>query len=307
MKKVLTKIMSVCLILTFLLSSISISASAEIQYGMGLIWEDCSENINDELVKSISYLRACDVDGNGVISASDARIILRASVNLEQLSENQKVAADINKDYIVSAFDARYVLRFSVGLEEPVKFTLVTNENNGFIIGPLSTSGSGKYSWSCIDEKEGFLMKEYILEEKSDKEGAGVQQFFIFSAQKAGSYNLRFILSDINKNEIIDEFCLNVIVNMLPVEINAGEKYTLTGLKNAGSGLYNWFCEISPIDGLTVSSSFKSDSSDEVVGTPVEQIFVFIGEKSGLYIAHFEKKSFSGEIIDEFYMEIAVK
>ena len=63
-----------------------------------------------------------DVDGDGTVAAADARLALRASVGLEELSEEQFVQADFDGDGNVAAADARSILRLSVGLsneEEP--------------------------------------------------------------------------------------------------------------------------------------------------------------------------------------------
>lgn len=57
-----------------------------------------------------------DIDGDGDIDASDARLALRAAANLETLSDDQKKAADINNDGSVTAADAREILRKSAGL-----------------------------------------------------------------------------------------------------------------------------------------------------------------------------------------------
>ena len=61
-----------------------------------------------------------DVDGDGDVTAGDARLVLRASVGLEE-TDLQRMDADA--DGTVSAADARLVLRFAVGLESvlPVK------------------------------------------------------------------------------------------------------------------------------------------------------------------------------------------
>lgn len=59
-----------------------------------------------------------DTDGDGRVTASDARFVLRAAVGLEKLTEEQKKALGLEKDADVSAADARKVLRASVGLEE---------------------------------------------------------------------------------------------------------------------------------------------------------------------------------------------
>lgn len=58
-----------------------------------------------------------DIDGDGSLTSSDARFVLRASVGLETLSDNLKKIADADGDGTVTASDARLVLRASVGLE----------------------------------------------------------------------------------------------------------------------------------------------------------------------------------------------
>lgn len=58
-----------------------------------------------------------DIDGDGTVSATDARLALRASVELEGLSAAQKNAADTDFGKTVAAADARTILRLSVKLE----------------------------------------------------------------------------------------------------------------------------------------------------------------------------------------------
>lgn len=58
-----------------------------------------------------------DTDGSGVIQASDARLALRTSVDLEKLEGVYFTAADINKSGAIEASDARSILRKSVGLD----------------------------------------------------------------------------------------------------------------------------------------------------------------------------------------------
>lgn len=59
-----------------------------------------------------------DVDDDGKITAADARLALRMSVNLEKPTEDQKMAADIDGNGSVTAADARIILRISVNLEK---------------------------------------------------------------------------------------------------------------------------------------------------------------------------------------------
>ena len=62
-----------------------------------------------------------DVDGNGKLEPSDARLALRASVKLERYEEGsaQFTAADANKDGVIGSDDARSILRAAVQLEDP--------------------------------------------------------------------------------------------------------------------------------------------------------------------------------------------
>lgn len=58
-----------------------------------------------------------DVSGDGAITADDARTVLRASVALEQLTEELVLIADVDNNGKITAKDARTVLRMSVSLE----------------------------------------------------------------------------------------------------------------------------------------------------------------------------------------------
>lgn len=58
-----------------------------------------------------------DVDCDKKVSSADARLVLRASVGLEQFTDSQKDLADVDFDKKITSADARLVLRASVGLE----------------------------------------------------------------------------------------------------------------------------------------------------------------------------------------------
>ncbi len=59
-----------------------------------------------------------DVDANGKVDATDARLALRAAVGLDVLSDEAKEAADVDLSGTVDATDARLILRAAVGLED---------------------------------------------------------------------------------------------------------------------------------------------------------------------------------------------
>lgn len=65
-----------------------------------------------------------DVDGNGSVTAADARITLRCSVQLENLTGAKRTAADMDSDGKITAGDARKILRMSVGLFDTATITV---------------------------------------------------------------------------------------------------------------------------------------------------------------------------------------
>ncbi len=65
----------------------------------------------------IVYLYYGDVDFDQKVTASDARLVLRASVQLEQFTETQVLLGDVDENGSITAADARMILRYSVGLE----------------------------------------------------------------------------------------------------------------------------------------------------------------------------------------------
>jgi|GEM_PF-954489 len=73
-------------------------------------------SVGDSITKSATILYG-DVDGDGYLSAEDARRTLRAAVGLEALTEVQEYAADTNRDGRIAADDSRLTLRAVVGLE----------------------------------------------------------------------------------------------------------------------------------------------------------------------------------------------
>ncbi len=58
-----------------------------------------------------------DVNNDGKINAIDARKVLRASAQLEELTDAEFDVADVNFDNKVNAIDARILLRVSAQLE----------------------------------------------------------------------------------------------------------------------------------------------------------------------------------------------
>ena len=63
------------------------------------------------MLASADNVKLGDINKDGKITASDARIALRASAKIETLSEEAKLVADVNFDKRITASDARMILR----------------------------------------------------------------------------------------------------------------------------------------------------------------------------------------------------
>lgn len=70
----------------------------------------------DMNIAYVSFLKG-DVNGDGKITAADARLALRFSAGLEGLTEAGKYSADVNNDNTVTAADAREILKKSAEVD----------------------------------------------------------------------------------------------------------------------------------------------------------------------------------------------
>ena len=92
---------------------VSVRADGKVQY----VCRICGETRTE----TIPAPKFGDIDGDGDVTAEDARLALRAAVELETLTEMQKMAGDINNSGDVESADSRYILRFAVSLDDPKK------------------------------------------------------------------------------------------------------------------------------------------------------------------------------------------
>lgn len=60
-----------------------------------------------------------DIDGDGKVGSSDARLAMRAAVGLENLSSEQIKRGDTDNDGKITSSDARIIMRRAVGLDTP--------------------------------------------------------------------------------------------------------------------------------------------------------------------------------------------
>ena len=95
-----------------------VADDAFVASGMKVILKDSTGKLVDEKVIIVPG----DVDCDGTVSASDARIALRKAVGLDNIKDYQESAADVDRDSKITASDAREILRASVGLTDKKDF-----------------------------------------------------------------------------------------------------------------------------------------------------------------------------------------
>lgn len=218
MKKHIKKVLSIMIAFIILLSVASISVMAEDEsYPGGLIWdtwESITKNLNETTLRAFADQRTGDVDGDGRITAADARLCLRVSAQLEEIEFTQSISADIDGNGRITSADARKILRFSASLDTPDTMSYELSLSGwGFIIGPMKSTGSGRYYWQCEVDAEGLTFTEESVDNTEGKDGASPEYFFVFTAEKTGNYTVTFTLTDSKQAEIIDTFSINVSVD----------------------------------------------------------------------------------------------
>ncbi len=82
-----------------------------------------SETENSALINATVHYNSdttvmYDVNGDGKVTAADARLALRASAKLQGLEGRYFYAADVNKDGKITSADARLILRKAAGLDK---------------------------------------------------------------------------------------------------------------------------------------------------------------------------------------------
>lgn len=77
-----------------------------------------TEEWDDDYLSGGSGVKPGDVNGDGSVNSTDARLVLQYTVELTTLTEKQLQAANVNGDDKVNSSDARMILQMTVGLAE---------------------------------------------------------------------------------------------------------------------------------------------------------------------------------------------
>lgn len=146
-------------------------------------------------------INRADVNEDGKITPSDARLALRASAHLEVLSDNQKVMADINIDGKVTTGDARDILRLAASIDNPMCTVRVLVSAGEYVtLGPLK--GNSDYCWYI---KTNLCLSKPVINENrtplSDNEFE--QQFDILAT---GLFHGTLVYGSANGKTVLKEY-----------------------------------------------------------------------------------------------------
>ncbi len=133
-----------------------LSAADELRSGNEIIFSDG---------RKITAVYLGDINADGKISAQDARIALRSSVELEELNEWQLVAANTDFEKTVTAKDARKILRASVELEyssdwfSSLSSSMITELTSLYSVSSLSDDGTvlGEFIKKSVENFESVI------------------------------------------------------------------------------------------------------------------------------------------------------
>lgn len=156
--------------------------------------------------------RKGDIDGDGKVTAGDARLCLRAVVGLEELNDLQLQAADVSENATLVSNKARIILRASVGLEE-LNTDIIRPDSDTLAVGPFLTPDSGRYTWKCTDAP--FVGFASVQQSTSDNAAIGadgdpVTQSFHIRLKTYGTYSFVFELRNLQTNEVLQKYTLTV-------------------------------------------------------------------------------------------------
>ena len=310
MKRIAAVVLSIVTLLAF---AIPVYADdGETKHPTGLIvstWDDIVNDMDDSLAEGYCTYRLGDVNGDGKITAADARLCLRVSAGLESiLSLTHSDAADIDLNGKLTASDARSILRISAKLDPTPATVAETSPEWGCIIGPFASNTASGYTWKCLTKSDSVSEHIKIQEFKTKSEdGLTEKQYFILTPDSYGRYQLYIELTNAETGEVSEAVTALVCQNGT-ISAEVGSQVVISGLYSSGSTKYRWKCTAEPESGLKIDHTTKEnprydENGEPYIGTPVENIFTITPEQEGKYRLHFELAAVdTGEAIDEFFV-----
>ena len=170
------------------------------------------EDQEQALAPVILYQKG-DLNADGLITAEDARLCLRAVVGLEELNDLQRAAADLTGSGVIDSSCARSILRASVGMEQ-FNADSVQTSRDVVIIKPFLTAGSGMYQWECTvapDEEFATVKRSTYEIAPPELVGASVAQHFYINLKSQGTFVFVFKLHCEWTGEVLRQYTLTIV------------------------------------------------------------------------------------------------
>lgn len=105
---------------------------------LGALFVFAEETQNSTGTTAFDESRMGDADGDGRLTSSDSRLILRCSIKLSEETQYILLYGDFDRDNILSSEDARIALRVAVGLDS-IKCILHGHEAEAITVKPTCT------------------------------------------------------------------------------------------------------------------------------------------------------------------------
>lgn len=179
---------------------------------LGMIPANAASDLSEQALPPVILYQKGDIDADGLITAEDARLCLRAVVGLEELNELQRDAADLAGSGVIDSSCARNILRASVGMEQFNSDSIQT-VRDVVIIKPFLTAGSGMYQWECTvapDEEYATVKRSTYEIAPPEYVGASVAQHFYINLKSQGTFVFVFKLHCAWTGEVLRQYTLTV-------------------------------------------------------------------------------------------------
>ena len=151
-----------------------------------------------------------DVDGDGIITAADAQLALRAVAKLDNVTDRCQYAVDIDDDGKLSGTESRAIMRVAAGLADE---TITIQELCGYYIDQVSVVLKSEYSLcpSVVYEPEYFsdMVKStynfaYITPDTKDYFADDFQQVIILYLKEPARDNVKKVINEIKAKKLIE-------------------------------------------------------------------------------------------------------
>ncbi|MBQ7961826.1 MAG: dockerin type I repeat-containing protein [Clostridia bacterium] len=146
-----------------------------------------------------------DLNENGRVEASDARLVLQKAASLITLTDRQMALADVNQDGKVTAMDARTVLRTAARIEAPAVFeTNGTEDDTVDYIGIYSEflKNQGKTVYYTPNESMGLINEPFDF--------CDAVMFYPSESEAPVLFTLHSFINYIAKDSIVPYYLLTV-------------------------------------------------------------------------------------------------